>query len=120
MLKDFEDTCSCTRPAWGFLYLAAADRTCINTNYCTYFLFLMLYMDRVVCRMLGLTFGYVMSSNVPGKGMIWLDDVSCTGSERSLIDCNHRPWGSHNCDHSQDVGIVCGKEELGSNMRIMV
>ncbi len=77
-----------------------------------YFLSLMLYMDRVVCRMLGFSFGYVMSSNVPGKGMIWLDDVNCTGSERSLTDCYHRPWGSHNCDHSQDVGIVCGKEGL--------
>ena len=74
----------------------------------------MLYMDRVVCRMLGFSFGYVMSSNVPGNGRIWLDDVNCTGSERSLIDCYHRPWGSHNCNHSEDVGIVCGKEELAT------
>ncbi len=78
----------------------------------------MLYMNRVVCRMLGLSFGYVMSSNVPGNGTIWLDDVICTGSERSLIDCRHRRWGSHNCDHSQDVGVVCNKEEIGSNVRI--
>ncbi len=78
----------------------------------------MLYMDRVVCRMLGLSFGYVMSSNVPANGRIWLDDVICTGSERSLSDCDHRPWGSHNCEHSQDVGVVCNKEAEGSNMSI--
>ncbi len=95
-----------------FLCLAAADRIGISTSSSTYFLFLMLYMDRVVCRMLGFSFGYVMFSTVPGNGTIWLDDVNCTGSERRLIDCNHRPWGSHNCDHRQDVGIVCGKEGL--------
>ncbi len=78
----------------------------------------MLYMDRVVCGMLGFSFGYVMPNNVPGNGRIWLDDVNCTGSERSLVDCEHSPWGSHNCDHSQDVGIVCVTELLGSNMRI--
>ena len=70
--------------------------------------------------MLGFSFGYVMLSNVPGNGRIWLDDVNCTGSERSLSDCAHSPWGSHNCDHSQDVGIVCGKELLGSNMSMWV
>ncbi len=69
--------------------------------------------------MLGLSFGYVMSSNVPGIGPIWLDDVNCTGSERSIDDCAHSPWRSHNCDHSQDVGIVCAMNVLGEHMGIL-
>ncbi len=79
---------------------------------------LILRVIRVVCRMLGFRHGYVMSSNVPGNGTIWLDDVSCTGFEEHLSDCSHSSWGSHNCDHRQDVGIVCDIEELGNSMRI--
>ena len=43
----------------------------------------------------------------PGNGSIWLDDVGCLGNERSLGDCSHRPWGSHNCLHDEDVSISC-------------
>ncbi len=79
---------------------------------------LILYMSRVVCRMLGLLYGYVMSSNVPGNGTIWLTNVSCGGNEKSLSDCHHGPWGSHSCGHARDVGIVCGEKEIGSGMEI--
>ncbi|WAR30239.1 C163B-like protein [Mya arenaria] len=44
--------------------------------------------------------------NAPAQ--IWLDDVRCTGSEQSIADCSHRmPWGSHNCNHDDDVGVIC-------------
>lgn len=43
----------------------------------------------------------------PGTGPIWLDDVGCKGSEASLSDCPARPWGQHNCDHEEDVGLTC-------------
>ena len=62
----------------------------------------------VVCRMLG--YRIAISSRRyfgPGTGRIWLDDVGCSGEEISLIDCYHRGWGIHNCDHSMDVGVVC-------------
>ncbi len=114
----YELTPVITRLPWKSLCLAAVDINCISTYCSTYFLLLMLYVNRVVCRMLGLSFGYVMSSNVPGHGTIWLDDVLCTGSERSIIDCDHRPWGFHNCDHNQDVGIVCGEQEPGNSLTI--
>ncbi|WAR02127.1 C163B-like protein, partial [Mya arenaria] len=40
--------------------------------------------------------------------MIWLDDVNCTGCEQSIADCTHSmPWGSNNCAHKEDVGVVC-------------
>ena len=42
-----------------------------------------------------------------GTGQIWLDDVGCTGTESRLVDCSHRPFGSHNCGHNEDVGTRC-------------
>ena len=42
-----------------------------------------------------------------GKGVIWLDDVRCRGSETSLEQCDHSPWGVSNCNHDEDVGIEC-------------
>ena len=38
---------------------------------------------------------------------IFLDDLSCNGSESSLISCLHSGIGNHNCDHIEDVGLVC-------------
>lgn len=40
-----------------------------------------------------------------GSGPIHMDDVSCSGSETRLIDCNHE--SSHNCHHGEDVGVTC-------------
>lgn len=42
-----------------------------------------------------------------GTGPIWLDDVTCLGSETRIEDCNHREWGSHNCGHGEDTSISC-------------
>ncbi|EKX45743.1 hypothetical protein GUITHDRAFT_71128, partial [Guillardia theta CCMP2712] len=42
-----------------------------------------------------------------GSGMVWLSDVSCTGSEGDVGDCKHSPWAANNCAHSEDVGICC-------------
>jgi len=42
-----------------------------------------------------------------GTGPILLDNVVCTGHESSIFDCSHQPWGSHNCDHREDVNLIC-------------
>lgn len=42
-----------------------------------------------------------------GSGLIWQDDVECTGNESSLSECQSKPVGSHNCHPEQDAGVVC-------------
>ncbi|KAJ6668821.1 hypothetical protein lerEdw1_012306 [Lerista edwardsae] len=42
-----------------------------------------------------------------GKGPIHVDNVKCTGSERSLADCIKQDIGRHNCRHSEDAGVIC-------------
>ncbi len=42
-----------------------------------------------------------------GTGSIVLDDLACTGTETSLFDCPHSGIGTHNCGHSEDVGVTC-------------
>ncbi|XP_034755884.1 deleted in malignant brain tumors 1 protein-like [Etheostoma cragini] len=44
-----------------------------------------------------------------GQNRIWLDDVQCTGSERSILKCPHRPLGENNCGHAEDAGVVCSE-----------
>ena len=43
----------------------------------------------------------------PGNGTIWLDDVSCIGTETDITLCPHSGWGIHNCVHDEDVSVRC-------------
>ncbi|VDI08633.1 Hypothetical predicted protein, partial [Mytilus galloprovincialis] len=68
---------------------------------------------KVVCNQLGVQF--VQAVAVSGsrystsnfQGPIWLDSVHCGGTENSLANCGHDPWGVSDCDHTEDVGIIC-------------
>ena len=55
-----------------------------------------------------------------GTGPIWLDDLSCSGSELTLLQCSHRGLGSHNCTHSKDVGVVCFGSKTGSLFKLKI
>ncbi|XP_040823181.1 neurotrypsin isoform X2 [Ochotona curzoniae] len=63
----------------------------------------------VVCRQLGFKYGKQVSANhlEVSAGPIWLDDVSCSGKESSLLQCSRRQWGRHDCGHREDVAIAC-------------
>ncbi|PVD27810.1 hypothetical protein C0Q70_12984 [Pomacea canaliculata] len=54
-----------------------------------------------------------------GTGRIILDGVNCTGTEMSLSECEHKPLYSHNCNHSDDVGVIC-KEALEQQLLAQV
>jgi len=49
----------------------------------------------------------------PGTGNIWLDDVQCTGTEISIMDCSHKDYGDHSCGHDEDVSVRCGTSPVG-------
>ena len=68
----------------------------------------------VACRSLGLPFRNAHASEYgqfgaggPGQP-IWLDEVSCTGSESHLSECgNDGGWGRYDCIHDEDAGVIC-------------
>ncbi|XP_037530254.1 neurotrypsin [Nematolebias whitei] len=64
----------------------------------------------VVCRQLGFSGvakARVMAYFGEGTGPIHMDNVKCTGEERSLADCIKQTPGTHNCRHSEDAGVIC-------------
>ena len=42
-----------------------------------------------------------------GNGQYWLDDVRCNGDESTLIECDHRGIGKHNCGKEEMAGVNC-------------
>ena len=42
-----------------------------------------------------------------GAGVIWLNEVNCTGAEARLIDCPASSAQLHDCSHTKDAGVRC-------------
>ncbi|XP_052440423.1 scavenger receptor cysteine-rich type 1 protein M160 [Carassius gibelio] len=67
---------------------------------------------RVVCAQLGC--GYPVSVSGQGEpygqgiGSIHMDELNCTGKERSLWECPAIRNG-HDCGHKEDAGVVCSE-----------
>lgn len=64
---------------------------------------------KVVCRQLGLTGGKPIKEAFfgTGSGPIWFDNVKCFGNESYIWGCGNRGIGTHNCNHTEDVGVKC-------------
>jgi len=81
---------------------------------------------RVICYSLG--YGHVgrVIGNAfgDGSGRIWLDNVRCSGTELSIVNCQHNSWGNHSCQHSDDVSVSCIADSaeavalVGGNTRV--
>ena len=64
----------------------------------------------MLCSFIGavaLTTGFVNSNT----GIIWLDQVTCSGTERRLIDCPANALGLHDCSNFEDAGVRCVARE---------
>uniref|UniRef100_A0AAZ1XL81 SRCR domain-containing protein n=1 Tax=Oreochromis aureus TaxID=47969 RepID=A0AAZ1XL81_OREAU len=64
----------------------------------------------VVCRQLncGSALEVPQSAHFgAGTGQIWLDNVTCSGNESSLTECQHSGFGSNTCEHGHDVAVIC-------------
>ncbi|XP_062991901.1 lysyl oxidase homolog 3 isoform X2 [Elgaria multicarinata webbii] len=69
----------------------------------------------VLCRQLGFVAatGWAHSAKYgKGVGRIWLDNVNCGGSEKSISECRSRGWGNSDCSHEEDAGVVCKDERI--------
>ena len=43
--------------------------------------------------------------------LIHLDDFQCMGMEPNLLNCSHSPVGVHDCQHREDIGIICEQSQ---------
>lgn len=50
------------------------------------------------------------SSKILGQGedRIWIDDVTCQGTEKDFFDC-YKTMEYHNCYHFEDAGVICSQ-----------
>ena len=65
---------------------------------------------QVVCNELGYVKAIAATSDAfygQGRGRTWLDNVHCTGTEKSIGDCKHGNWNYGYSTHYSDVGVQC-------------
>ena len=81
-----------------------------------YFLLFILYVRRVNTYFLQISLllfsnPYFIRGAYFGEGSlrVWLDQLSCNGTEDDIGECGSRGWGASQCGHSKDVSVICGK-----------
>ena len=78
----------------------------------------------VVCRQLGFgSSGTAIGSAGfgQGSGPIWLDSVTCTGSESTLASCGHLGVNiTRICSHSEDAGVRCSETGIESKKNYFI
>ncbi len=64
-----------------------------------------MYYSHLLSGGIALTRGVSSFGSPPNP--IFVDNLACTGSESSILDCPSGDLGFHRCDHSQDAGVQC-------------
>uniref|UniRef100_A0A673H2L8 Soluble scavenger receptor cysteine-rich domain-containing protein SSC5D n=1 Tax=Sinocyclocheilus rhinocerous TaxID=307959 RepID=A0A673H2L8_9TELE len=54
-----------------------------------------------------------------GSGEIWMDEINCTGTESSLMNCRTPGWGIHDCEHSEDAGVDNGTNSCSGRVEVL-
>ncbi|XP_052561063.1 deleted in malignant brain tumors 1 protein-like isoform X7 [Tympanuchus pallidicinctus] len=71
----------------------------------------------VVCRQLGCGTALSASGEAhldAGSLRVWLDNVSCDGTETSLTKCRASPWGKSSCSRGKHARVVCSGSVVSS------
>ncbi|XP_021465912.1 lysyl oxidase homolog 2A [Oncorhynchus mykiss] len=74
-----------------------------------------IHAANILCRELGYVEAVSWSPSSKygkGEGRIWLDNVHCSGRERTLAQCKSNGFGVSDCKHSEDVGVVCNQRRI--------
>ncbi|XP_067833823.1 lysyl oxidase homolog 3B-like [Heptranchias perlo] len=69
----------------------------------------------ILCRMMGFTSatGWTHSAKYgKGAGRVWLDNLACRGTEKSVSECKSQGWGQSDCTHEEDAGVICKDERI--------
>lgn len=53
----------------------------------------------------------------PGIGPIHLNEIECTGNEKSIIDCKFNAE-SQGCNHEEDAGVRCNTPAMGFQKKV--
>lgn len=64
----------------------------------------------VVCRQLGYDGAIVVPSSTAfgsGKGVTWMNRLSCNGDEKSIKACRHAGWGVESCNRRYHASVIC-------------
>jgi len=54
-----------------------------------------------------------------GSGQIWLDNLGCTENSTDIESCRTQDWGSHNCGHQEDAGVICDAYPNNGDLRLV-
>ena len=53
----------------------------------------------------------------PGLGPIHLNEIECTGNEKSIIDCKFNAE-SQGCNHEEDAAVRCNIPAMGFQKKV--